>query len=410
MERSLVRALLGLAAAALLSAGCASQRPRALPDWTPIPMPDPADVDVAVFLIGDAGASVPGASPVIAHLTAEVETWAAALPRDSSVAVVFLGDNIYPNGLHNRSDPAFTQDSAYLRAQIDVVAGPEARAHAARAIFVAGNHDWGDVVTEDGFQHLFNQQRLIEITAERTGLHISQLPPAGIPGPVVVDMGARTRLILLDTVWWLYLRDEGELEVVFENIENALSTEGARDVILAAHHPLHSGGPHGGLSAFWRGLGVMYLLRKTGSLLQDLNSGPYRVLADDLRDRFRNAGPPLVMAGGHDHSLQVFESVEESDPGFTLVSGSASKLQDVQWAEGMQFRAAEPGYMKVLFLRDGSVDLFVHSAPADYQHCSAPSDDQREACMREGLDAFRTIYSLRLKGPGAPPEPADPRN
>ena len=409
MRRSGPLRTLALALAAL-TAGCGAQRPRALPEWTPIPVPDPADVDVAVFLIGDAGASVPGASPVLAHLTAEVETWAAAMPRDSAVAVVFLGDNIYPNGLHNRTDPSFPQDSAYLQAQMDVVAGPQARANAARAIFVAGNHDWGDVVTEDGFQNLFNQQRLIDITSERTGLNISQLPPAGVPGPAIVDMGARTRLVLLDTVWWLYLRDQEALEVVFENIEAALSTEGVRDVILAAHHPLHSGGPHGGLSGFWRSLGVIYLLRRTGSLLQDLNSGPYRVLADDLRDRFRSAGPPLVMAGGHDHSLQVFEAVEESDPGFTLVSGSASKLQEVRWAAGMQFRAAEPGYMKVLFLRDGSVDLFVHSAPARYQHCANRSEERRDECMSAGLDAFRTIYSLRLKGPGAPPEPPDPRN
>jgi hypothetical protein len=39
-----------------------------------------------------------------------------------------------------------------------------------------------------------------------------------VPGPQTVDMGSRTRLVLLDTVWWLFLRDEDALDIVFENI------------------------------------------------------------------------------------------------------------------------------------------------------------------------------------------------
>jgi hypothetical protein len=223
-------------------------------------------------------------------------------------------------------------------------------------------------------------------------------------------MGSTARLVLLDTVWWLFLRDEEALDVVFENIGDALSTEGEREVIVAGHHPLHTAGPHGGLTPFWRSLGVMFLLRRTGSLLQDLNSGPYRQLADDLRQVFEDAGAPLVMAGGHEHSLQVFGEVLEFDPQFSLVSGSGSKLEEVGWAEGMEFRAAEPGYMKILFLKDGSVDLFVHSAPPEHQHCRGLAGDSLAACMRAGVDAFRTIYSTRLKGLGAPPDQPDPRN
>lgn len=395
--------------AALLLGACASQ-PRALPEWTPIPVPAHEDVDVAVFLIGDAGVALPGESPVLAHLEAELETWAEGIGRDSSVAVVYLGDNIYPNGLHDADHPSFPTDSARLQAQMNVVAGDIARRHGARAIFVAGNHDWGQIITAEGIQNLENQQEMIERVRDRSRLAVFQMPPAGVPGPQVVDMGSRTRLVLLDTVWWLFLRDEDALDIVFENIQDALSTEGQREVVLAGHHPLHTAGPHGGLTPFWRSLGVMFLLRRTGSLLQDLNSGPYRQLADDLRQSFEAAGPPLVMAGGHEHSLQVFGQVMEHDPAFSLVSGSGSKLEDVGWAEGMEFRAAEPGYMKLLFLRDGSVDLFVHSAPPEHQHCSGLTAERLQTCIRDGVDAFRTIYSARLKGPGGPPDQPDPIN
>jgi hypothetical protein len=330
-----------------------------------------------------------------------VERWAAALDRDSAVAVLFLGDNIYPNGMRPRGSTEFPQDSAHLQAQINVVAGPAALGRGARGIFLAGNHDWGDVVSDVGILHLANQHAYLEEVRHETGVDVTLVPSPGDPGPVVMDLGARTRLLLLDTVWWLLSREEGRLDGVFAGIEAALRTDGEREVVLAGHHPLRSGGPHGGLTEFWNSLGVMYLLRRTGSLLQDLNSGPYRAMADDLRAAFGRADPPLVFAGGHEHSLQVFEAVEENDPAFSLVSGSASKLEDVGWADGMRFRAAEPGYMELLFLKDGSVDLFVHSAPAQHQHCPAAEGAGRDACMSAGADAFRTLYSSRLRGPVA---------
>jgi hypothetical protein len=170
------RALLPAGVALLLGA-CASQ-PRALPDWTPIPVPAPADVDVAVFLIGDAGQSFPGESPVLAHLEAEMETWAEGIGSDSSVAIVYLGDNIYPNGLHDADDPSFPTDSARLQAQIDLVAGDIARRRGVRAIFVAGNHDWGQIITTEGIRNLENQQHMLERVRERSGLAVFQMPPA----------------------------------------------------------------------------------------------------------------------------------------------------------------------------------------------------------------------------------------
>jgi len=73
-------ALAALAALGVL-AGCAVPEP-APAEWTPLPDPDPAEVEAVVFLVGDAGDALPGRSPVMARLQAGVERWSADLARD----------------------------------------------------------------------------------------------------------------------------------------------------------------------------------------------------------------------------------------------------------------------------------------------------------------------------------------
>ena len=49
-------------------------------------------------------------------------------------------------------------------------------------------------------------------------------------------------------------------------------------------------------------------------MLEDITSLPYRRLAQGLRNTFARNEPPLIFAGGHEHSLQVIEGVEPTDP------------------------------------------------------------------------------------------------
>src|SRR5690606_15745317 len=79
-----------------------------------------------------------------ARLREDVEGWSRALRPRGEVLVVFLGDLVYPSGLPPREAAAWPRDSTRLAAPIATVAGPEARRARARAVFVPGNHDWGD--------------------------------------------------------------------------------------------------------------------------------------------------------------------------------------------------------------------------------------------------------------------------
>lgn len=394
-----------LAGAAFVAVGFTSlltDAPLDLPDFESIPVPEPSNVDAVVFLLGDAGATIAGQSPLLPALRDDVERWSAALARDSAVSVVFLGDLVYPVGVRDHSDPCFETDSMRLWNQIDLVGGERAVEHASTGLFLAGNHDWGNVAGEQGFDRMLNLGAQIDL-GRRHGRHVSLHPPAGEPGPTMRDLRRNVRVIFIDTHWFLQARSAADKEAFFERLEQMIETSGDREVILAAHHPYRSAGPHGAIVPGYHAGGVAYLLKKSGTLVQDLNSPVYDDFLRRIRTTFeRTSKPPLVFAGGHDHSLQVLQGGGDFDPRFNLVSGAGSKISSIGNTPGLAWGAARPGYMMLVFRKDDAVDLFVVAGDPDLLTCEVP-DDQVEECMSNGANAFEITYSVSLLGPSKQP-------
>ncbi|HEU5171683.1 MAG TPA: metallophosphoesterase, partial [Gemmatimonadales bacterium] len=227
---------------ASLVAGCAG----AGSGYRPLPAVDPAEVESSLFLIGDAGAPSARDEPVLRALTTALGN--AAGER----VVVFLGDNIYPRGLPDSSSSGREEAERRIDAQLDVVAKA-----GVRAIFVPGNHDW-DRMGPDGWNAIRRQAARI---AERGDSLIRMLPEDGCPGPVPVDVGTRLRIIALDTQWWLHsgpkpedresaCRADREDEVA-DSLRADLERAGeGRHVVVVGHHPLATGGEHGGYFGF----------------------------------------------------------------------------------------------------------------------------------------------------------------
>jgi hypothetical protein len=360
------------------------------------PMPDPAEVESVILLAGDAGLALEHTHPIVARLRVEVERWAELIESDSSVVLLLLGDNVYPQGLPEPGSLTYAQDSAKVAAQTWVVAGPHALDKGARAIFLAGNHDWGERRDYEGAVRLGHLGELLG-RMRATGPAVALLPPAGAGGPAVLDVGAHLRLVLLDTAWWL-LEAEPEPRIpVLQGISNALATSGGREVVIAAHHPFNSGGPHGGMAILEKTLGVQALLSRSGALLQDLASRPYLEFRRGLLEIFREHGPPVVFAGGHEHSMQLMRGESEMVPRRSLVSGSASKLTAVGPTPGMLIARSEPGFARLLALRDGTLHLSIETAPAEFLTC--PEDESvRAQCMADGVEAYGVVWSETLAG------------
>jgi hypothetical protein len=377
----------------LAAAACQRQLPVLQPSNLPEPAPDA--VQSVIFMIGDAGRANEARDPVFRVLRADVERWSAALARDSAVIVLFLGDIVYPTGLRTPEEPDWVLDSLAAQTQVNMLAGPNARRFGSIGYFLAGNHDWGNARDHTGVLRLQNLEQFLD-RRRGQGVNVRLQPKAGEPGPAIIDIGA-TRLLLFDTAWWLLASDRELKRQVGLRTQAAIRNAGTRNVVIAAHHPFRSASPHGGWIRFWDGVGVRYVLSRSGAVLQDLNSITYRDLLATMRSAFAG-GRPLVFAGGHDHSMQVIEDWEDGTPRFSLVVGSASKSSPVGHLPGMRYRTRAPGYMRMFTYRDGRVELFVVAAPnEEYLRCEDEAAAALQRCIAQRTAGFKVEFAMRLK-------------
>lgn len=336
----------------------------------PVPAAARGDVETTLFFIGDAGAPAapPDSEPVLVALRRAV----AGAPHPF---VVFLGDNVYPRGVPDSSSPQRPEAERRLRAQLEVL-----RATGVRGVFVPGNHDWAKMGRE-GWEAVRRQERFIAASSEQAVL----LPGAGCPGPAVVDIGATVRLVALDTQWWLQdgpkPEDPGSpcaadsQRGFVDSLRSALTTATSRDVVVVAHHPLATGGPHGGHFGWqehvfplrdlkgWLWiplplLGSVYpIARESGISSQDTPSGAYRRMVAAFDSAFVGSRP-LIYAAGHDHALQVIGGTSAR---YELVSGAGifGHVDRVTSLDSTRFARSASGFMRVEFLRDHRARLAV---------------------------------------------------
>ncbi|HUG39027.1 MAG TPA: hypothetical protein VMM12_01000 [Longimicrobiales bacterium] len=323
------------------AAACAPERP-------PV-APSPGEIETTLFLIGDAGA--PDPRDVGAPLE-ELARYAAEAPERT--VIVFLGDNAYPYGIPPEDDPSRADARRRLEAQI--VSVP----HGVRGVFLPGNADW-DKAGVFGLAAIRLQERLIAELAG--GRDVRMLPGDGCPGPVSFDVG-RLRVIGLDTQWWLHdyvVADEAsDCHTDVGAITNALREQVRspdredRVVVVTGHHPLRTGGPHGGYC------GPTAPFRRFGGRSQDIISRANRTMRDSIESAM-SARPPLVYAAGHDHNLQVLRGGPSVE--YVLVSGAGaySKADCVVHMRETHFASQNrSGFMRLDLLRGGGVLLRVY--------------------------------------------------
>ena len=312
-----------------------------------------SEIETTLFLIGDAGEPDPRqvGSP-LDSLTAQV----AAAPERS--IVVFLGDNVYPDGIPAEGAAEWADARRRLEAQVRAI--PQG----ARAVFVPGNHDWASA-TAFGLYSIRLQERMIASLAR--GRNVRLLPGNGCPGPVTMDIG-RLRLVALDTQWWLHgfiVRDSvsncptNTMGAVTASLRDQVRPEGdGRVVFVAGHHPLMTGGVHGSYC------GVTGPFRRFGGRSQDIMSSANRTMRDSIRSAFAGR-PPLAYVAGHDHSLQVLRGGPNVD--YLLVSGAGAPSRvtcAVRMRESYYVSQRHTGFMRVDIMKGKGVLLRVFRYPA----------------------------------------------
>jgi hypothetical protein len=345
--------------------------------------------------VGDGDALQTDVEPKLTSDLADAAQEVVGKVEEAADAVADAADVILPDIFESRREA-----ERHIDAQIDVVRGT-----AARAVFIPGNHDWDQFETA-GWKRVLNQEDYLRRVAAGGSAKVTMLPPGGCPGPSLVPLGRHGLLIALDTQWWLETRadgkptpdnnptgcpftKEGEVRDAFRAALETAAAENRR-VVVGAHHPLSTRGPHGGFADFRTHLFPLRILATylpfyiewipipvLGSIVlgaraccstspQDMSHRRNKHMRNNVLlpmiQAERNGARPLVYAAGHDHSIQIFEA--ERGPELTLVSGlgSSGNASDVGSSRRTLFahsNARQPGFVEIDFLKNGEVRLAV---------------------------------------------------
>jgi hypothetical protein len=336
----------------------------------PVPSIPPQSIETSLYLIGDAGDPDTLREPVLQVLRREL----GSDPGRSMV--VFLGDNAYPKGLPAPGQPGRREAEANLTAQVEAIT-----ASGDSGFFIPGNHDWAKQ-GPDGWAAIERQAAFIDSAGRGA---VSLRPKGGCPGPDVVDVGTRLRLILLDTQWWLHpgpkpkdptstCPADSEEEIV-ASLRADLAGASGRLVVVAAHHLLRSGGEHGGhfnwrdhlfplraaVSWLWLPLPLLGSLypaaREEGISNQDVPSRRYQRMIKAFTRAFSGA-PPALYVSGHDHNIQV---IRGGSAKLLLVSGGGiyGHTSEVSRIRGTLFARDASGFARLDIPRSGPGRLVI---------------------------------------------------
>src|SRR6188474_2370186 len=192
-----------------------------------------------IILIGDAGELTNGRHPV-------VEAIKQFIKLDKKTTVLYLGDNLYDSGLPDDQSAQYQAAKAVLDSQLSVVEGTQAR-----VIMIPGNHDWNNGA-RDGYQTIIREQVYVDLLNKP---NVQFYPKDGCPGPVEVSLGNDVTVVIFDSQWWIHAYEKPGIgsdcssktpEELTSQIEDIVTRNSKKLVLLASHHPFKSNSVHGG--------------------------------------------------------------------------------------------------------------------------------------------------------------------
>jgi hypothetical protein len=317
-----------------------------------------------IFLAGDAGELKKDKHPVIDGIIKSTD-W-----NDERNVIIYLGDNIYPQGLPQSGDKNFLAKQKILDYQLSVV-----RDKKGKAFFVPGNHDWKEG-KPGGWQQVKNQQEYID------GLQLPNVkvfPANGCPGPVEVMLNDKVILVFMDSQWWLEQNEKPGLESdcdckteedILTNLKEIIAENTDKLLLVAMHHPFYTHGKHGGYFTLKQhifplteaGGGLYIPLPVLGSLypvtrgvfgnIQDTKHPQYKNMINRIEEVLKNH-PNVIHVAGHEHNLQLLQH----DSITYIVSGAAAKSTQVKKGKNSVFATQANGFAVLEITAGGKVTV-----------------------------------------------------
>lgn len=256
--------------------------------------------DFTLFLLGDAG-NPHCAEAVNSHLYSKL------LKHETESAVIFLGDNVYPNGVPYKSVEKKKIAHAKLEVHLNELVG-----YSHRAYFLAGNHDYHKAFKSP--KRIIAQQQLISSFNQKSKGEITYRPVDQAGDMIeLIELDPRIGLIAMDSEWAIKkINKRKKIKRLFrEPLLNALKQSKKYEyLIIAAHHPMYTVGDHGHEKLFIAS--------------EDLHRKKYRKFIREIVPNLPS-GVKIIYAAGHDHSIQYIKL----DKFTQIISGSGSKSNHI---------------------------------------------------------------------------------
>jgi hypothetical protein len=317
------------------------------------------------YLVGDAGyASQPHSQKILAIVQKKLRA------EGKNTTLLYMGDNIYPLGMPKEGKKGRKEAEQSLESQIAL-----AKEFKGKTYFIPGNHDW-----YHGLDGLKEQEKFIKARIDDKNAF---LPGKGC-GIDDVKINDSLTLITIDSQWFIEdwdnyptINDDCDIktrEQMFTELEDLINKNQDKTILLAIHHPLMSGGTHGGQSSLQKQLfplspkiplpiigSLLNLARRaSGYSTQDLQSRVYSTLANRIKTLIQGKSN-IVVLSGHDHNLQFIQK----DNIYQIISGSGSKVEAAKAVNRNDFSYGGTGYAILDVFTNGQVKVTYYALKGD---------------------------------------------
>jgi len=318
--------------------------------------PSEKKIKQTFYLVGDAGISPPnGMSDGLTIF----DNYLKEHSTKSSDYAIFLGDNIYDNGMPTKGHPERKISEHYMDAQFQSVKGFKGQTY-----FIPGNHEW----YFSGLSGVKREENYVE-----DNLDSSSFQPTGGCPLESFSVSKDVQLIVIDSQWYLEdwntdpnINQNCEIktrEKFFIEIANELEKNKNKTIVFAMHHPMFTNGTHGGYFSLEKHLyptqskfplpilsSLVVQIRSQGGVsVQDRYNELYNKLMNRLAPLAKKHGR-VVFTSGHEHTLQHIEK----DGLVQILSGAGAKSSYAALGQNGLFSYGGQGFAVFNVFEDGS--------------------------------------------------------
>ncbi len=342
----------------VLVSGCALYEPKYREPFEESIIPKGNEIEKTFYLIGDAGYAKPGQStPALLALEKYLEDH-----KQKGNYTIFLGDNIYPDGMPKEDKKDRPIAEHRLDAQINAVKNFDGQVY-----FIPGNHDWYN----EGLKGLEREEKYFEKRLKDKKV----FRPAKGCALESIEITDNIQLIILDSQWYLEDWDKHPTindncpeiktrEAMFLEVESEFKKNQDKTILFTLHHPLYTNGVHGGKYAPVKHLypsqkkvplpilgSLAMQIRTAGAIsTQDNQNKQYKSLVRRLETLARGSDR-IIFASGHEHSLQYIEHKGIKQ----IVSGAGAKNSYAALSNDGLFAYGGQGFVRLDVYKNGAV-------------------------------------------------------